>query len=85
MTHDRKPKGITDSELIAALEAAGGVSERAAVALGCDPSNVSRRKRNLIKRGLWDVQRDIDRMIPDGYGIKRRSQLIDQDGNQKLE
>ena len=85
MTHDRTPKGITDSELIAALEAAGGVSERAAVALGCDPANVSRRKRKLIKRGLWDVQRDIDRMIPDGYGIKRRSQLIDQDGNQKLE
>ena len=78
MTHGNL--GITQEELIAAIERNGGCQSAAAKELGCTQSNVAHRVRKLILRGLWSPDK-ANHIVPDGYHIKGKSQYYDKDGN----
>lgn len=76
-------KGITEEQLIEALNASGGSPTKAAEILGCHYANVIRRKKDLILRGLWSVS-DSYPVVPDPYYVKGKSILYDQQGNARL-
>ena len=80
-------KGLTDEQVIEALKNVenGSTLREQAELLGCDKSNLIRRRDKLIRRGLWKPSRDAVRLIPEPYAVKRRSQMLDADGNLKLE
>jgi hypothetical protein len=77
-THNSK--GITDEQVIEALETYGDNIAATAKRLKCDRANISRRRQKLIKRGLWKST-DKAHVVPDGYSIKGKSQYFDKDGN----
>lgn len=78
-----------DKTIIEALERVdrGEISLRKVAAeLGYGHHNkLIERRKTLIKRGLWNVSNDKNRVVPELYYVKRRSQLLDQEGNVKLE
>ena len=80
-------KGLSNEQVIDALKAieSGSTYRKQAELLGCDKSNLMRRRDSLIRRGLWKPSRDAIRLIPEPYAVKRRSQMLDADGNLKLE
>lgn len=80
-------KGLSDEQIIEALKAveSGSTLREQSELLGCDRSNLIRRRDKLIRRGIWKPSRDASRLIPEPYAVKRRSQMLDADGNLKLE
>lgn len=80
-------KGLSDEQVIEALKNVenGSTLREQAKLLDCDKSNLIRRRDKLIRRGLWKPSRDASRLIPEPYAVKRRSQMLDADGNLKLE
>jgi len=80
-------KGLSDEDIIQALiNVQNGSSISAeSIRLGCDISNLSHRKNALIKRGLWQPSLDRKKLVPEPYAIKRRSQMLDANGDVKLE
>ena len=80
-------KGLSDEQVIEALknvENGSSLREQSRL-LECNKSNLIRRRDKLIRRGLWKPSRDAARLIPEPYAVKRRSQMLDADGNLKLE
>lgn len=80
-------KGLSDEQVIEALknvENGSSLREQSRL-LDCNKSNLIRRRDSLIRRGLWKPSRDAARLIPEPYAVKRRSQMLDADGNLKLE
>lgn len=80
-------KGLSDEQIIESLKAVenGSTLREQSELLGCDRSNLIRRRDKLIRRGIWKPSRDASRLIPEPYAVKRRSQMLDADGNLKLE
>lgn len=81
-THNSK--GITDEQIITVLKEEKTL-EAMAKRLGCSVRNITKRRAKLVERGLWEVERDSRRIIPEGYAIKRRSQNFDDEGNIRQE
>lgn len=82
MSSTRK-KGITDEQVIEALNACDGYASRAADMLGCDHSNILRRKQKLILRGLWGKD-DEPTIVPEPYYVKGKSVLYDENGKPRM-
>ena len=80
---------ITDEQIIEQLQRIerGEVKVKdAAAELGySDIRGFTVRRERLIKRGLWKPAADKDRVVPEPYYVKRRSQMLDAQGNVKLE
>lgn len=81
-THNSK--GITDEQVIDCLER-GLTYKQAADELGCTGRNIRKRRDKLVRRGLWKSSRDHNRIVPEGFAIKRRSQNYDELGNIRQE
>lgn len=73
-------KKFTDDELMDALRQCNGVVSHAAKILKVNPTSALRRRNRLIKRGLWGTA-DANHLVPQGYLIKGKSILYNQEGN----
>jgi DNA-binding Lrp family transcriptional regulator len=67
----------TDEEVIEALKQSTSL-RAAARMLGVSHPSLLRRKRTLIKRGLWDES--YNHIVPEGYYVKGKSQYYNKDG-----
>ena len=80
---------ITDEKVIEQLvlvEKGETSLRKAAKALGySDHKGLTVRRKALIKRGLWKPSEDKNRIVPESYYVKRRSQMRDAEGKLKLE
>ena len=74
-------KGLTDQEIIEALNV-HKTDAAAAEALGCNASNICRRRQQLERRGLWNKY--TGGIVPPGYYVKGKSILYDSQGNERL-
>lgn len=73
-------KGITDDEIVEALRV-HGTTTAAASALGCHHSNIVRRRKALVLRGLWKPD---DKIVPHPYHVKGKSILYDRNGEERM-
>jgi DNA-binding Lrp family transcriptional regulator len=67
----------TDEEVIEALKQSTSL-RAAARMLGVSHPSLLRRKKTLIKRGLWDES--YNHIVPEGYYVKGKSQYYNKDG-----
>lgn len=75
---------VSEAEVIAAFEKAGGNCRATARALGLDPAGVLRRITRLKARG-YNPENDQRHPVPEGQMLKGVSTLYDDQGNVKIQ
>lgn len=80
VTHNSK--GITDEQYIEALNnlKEGSTLQKEADKLGVSIRAITKRRRKLIKRGLWEGGNG-NQPVPEPYYVKGKSQYYNKDGN----